>query len=388
MNRPEHQDPLNARPRRVVSLQTTGERGGAEYANVDLLETLAARGHEVVLITNLPEIAAGTKLTVREVDLGPKLSSRSVAQVALLAPVILARLARALYFERPVGTLLLHFKKEQLLCSLLPSRLTGTIVWAEWGPLPPQMRRGPARWAYALAARRAHSVMAISNGTLRTVVEAGVPASRVELVPSVVDVEEVSFDAVSRARVREEWGVEDGTLVVGCVSRFQRRKRNDVIIDALAHLDGDVLLVLAGEGEQEADLRARAARYGDRVRFAPNVRGHVQAFLSACDLLVFAPSPTEGEPRAIVLAQLVGVPVIATDSEGTDGLIAEGAGTIVSPSHDASALAATINAYRLDPESRLREGHTAREKVLESHDSERTLSSIERVFGLSHEPSE
>jgi glycosyltransferase involved in cell wall biosynthesis len=388
MNRLEDQNGLSAPRRRVVSLQTTNERGGAEYANVDLLETLAARGHEVVLMTNLPEIAAGTQLTVREIDLGPKLSRGSVARIVLLAPLILARLARALYVERPVGTLLLHFKKEQLLCSLLPSRLTGMIVWAEWGPLPPQMRRGPARWAYALAARRARSVMAVSQGTVRTLVEAGVPASRVELVPSVVDAEEVSFDAISRARLREQWGVDNRTLVVGCVSRFQRRKRNDVIIDALAHLDGDVLLVLAGEGEQEDVLRARAAPYGDRVRFAPSVRGHVQAFLSACDLLVFAPSPTEGEPRAIVLAQLVGVPVIATDSEGAEGLIAEGGGTIVSPSHDPTALAATIDAYRVDPESRLREGYTAREKVLKSHDTERTLKSVERVFGLSREPAD
>jgi glycosyltransferase involved in cell wall biosynthesis len=388
MNRLEDQNQLSAPRRRVVSLQTTNERGGAEYANVDLLETLAARGHEVVLMTNLPEIAAGTQLTVREIDLGPKLSRGSVARIVLLAPLILARLARALYVERPIGTLLLHFKKEQLLCSLLPSRLTGMIVWAEWGPLPPQMRRGPARWAYALAARRARSVMAISQGTVRTLVEAGVPASRVELVPSVVDAEEVSFDAISRARLREQWGVDNRTLVVGCVSRFQRRKRNDVIIDALAHLDGDVLLVLAGEGEQEDVLRARAAPYGDRVRFAPNVRGHVQAFLSACDLLVFAPSPTEGEPRAIVLAQLVGVPVIATDSEGAEGLIADGGGTVVSPSHDPAALAATIDAYRVDPESRLREGYTAREKVLKSHDTERTLKSVERVFGLSREPAD
>ena len=93
---------------------------------------------------------------------------------------------------------------------------------------------------------------------------------------------------------------------MGCISRFQRRKRNDVVIDAMADLDGDVLLVIAGEGDQEAVLRERAAPYGDRIRFAPNVRGHVEAFLSACDVLVFAPSPTEGEPRVIVMAQLVG----------------------------------------------------------------------------------
>src|ERR1039458_10252672 len=97
-----HEDPdrLGVRRDRIVSLQTTSERGGAEDANVDLLEALAARGHEVVLLTNFPEIAAGTQLAVREIDLGSKLSSRNVGQVALRAPLILARIARALYAER------------------------------------------------------------------------------------------------------------------------------------------------------------------------------------------------------------------------------------------------------------------------------------------------
>ncbi len=370
---------------RIVSIQTTDERGGAEYANVDLLEALAARGKEVVLLTNVPDIAAGTRLVVREVDLGPKLSRRSVVRVALQTPLTLLRLARALRAEGAVGTLLLHFKKEQLLCSLLPSRLTGAIVWAEWGPVPPQMRSGPARRLYSLAARRARRIMAVSEGTRRTVVDTGVPAGKVQVVPNLVDVHAVGFDAEGRARLRRSWGADEQTVVVGCISRFQRRKRNDVVIDAMAHLEGDLQLVIAGEGEQERALRERAAPYGERVRFVPNVRGHVEEFLSACDLLVFAPSPTEGEPRVIVMAQLVGVPVIATDPEGAEGLIFQGGGTIVSPSHDPRALAAAIDAYRADPERRLREGETARQRILESHDPERTLEMVEAVLGVERE---
>ena len=370
---------------RIVSIQTTDERGGAEYANVDLLEALAVRGYEVVLLTNVPDIAAGTQVAVREIDLGPKLSRRSILRVALQTPSILLRLARALRAERPVGTLLLHFKKEQLLCSLLPSRLTGTIVWAEWGPVPPPMRSGPARLLYSLAARRARRILAVSEGTRRTVVGTGVPAEKVDVVPNLVDVHAVEFDASSRARLRDSWGAGEQTVVVGCISRFQRRKRNDVVIDAMAYLEGDVLLVLAGEGDQEGALRERAAPYGDRVRFVPNVRGEVEAFLSACDLLVFAPSPTEGEPRVIVMAQLVGVPVIATDSEGADGLIFEGGGAIASPSHDPRALAAVIDAYRVDPERRRREGETARRRTLESHDPERTLRMVEGALGAPRE---
>jgi glycosyltransferase involved in cell wall biosynthesis len=367
---------------RIVSVQTTSERGGAEYANVDVLDALVGRGHEVVLLTNVPDIAAGTRVRAKAIDLGPKLARRSVVRVVYAAPLILLRVARALRAERPVDVLLVHFKKEQLLCSLLPRGLTGEIVWAEWGPVPPAMRRGPARWLYALAACRARRVIAVSEGTRRTVVEAGVPAWKVVVVPNLVDLDEVSFDADARARLRGEWGVGDESIVVGCISRFQQRKRNDVVIDAIAHIDGDVSLVMAGEGEQEQALRERAAPYGARVRFVPNVRGHVQAFLSACDLLVFAPSPTEGAPRVIVMAQLVGVPVLATDPEGAQGLISAGAGTIVSPSHDPRALARAIACYAADPDRRAREGRRARLLTRESHDPRRVLSAIEDALGV------
>ena len=367
---------------RIVSIQTTDERGGAEYANVDLLQALRARGHDVVLLTNVPDITGDTGVPVRAIDIGPKLARGSVALVALEAPRTVLRIVRALRAERPVGAILLHFKKEQLLCSLLPRRLTGEIVWAEWGPVPPPMRHGAPRWLYALAARRVSRIIAVSEGTRRTVVATGIPAEKVTVVPNLVDVGSVAFDPVGREELRQEWGADEQTTVVGCVSRFQRRKRNDVAIDALAHLDGDVRLVLAGEGEEEEALRARAARFGDRVRFVPNVRGHVESFLSACDVLVFTPSPTEGEPRVIVMAQLVGLPVIATDPEGAEGLIPPGGGTIVSPSHDPRALAAAIEAYRDDQERREREGEVARRATLESHDPERTLRLVKCALGL------
>jgi glycosyltransferase involved in cell wall biosynthesis len=371
---------------RVVSVQTSTERGGAEYANADLLDALAARGHDVVLATNLPDLADGTRVRVRPVDLGPKLRRATAARVVLEAPRTLLRLARALRAEHPVRVTLLHFKKEQLLGALLPRRLTGDVVWAEWGPVPRPLRRGPGRRLYALAARRPRRIIAVSEGTRRTVIEAGGPAARTVVVPNLVDVDAVAFQPEWRAALRHDWDVDDGTLVVGCLSRFQRRKRTDVVVDAMRHLDGRVMLVLAGEGDEEAALRARAEPYGRRVRFEGNVRGHVEAFLSACDLVVFAPSPTEGAPRSIVMAQLVGVPVVATDGEGAEGLVTAGAGTIVSPPHDARALAETIAAYRDDPARRRREGDAARRITRDRHDPERTLRAVEDALGLPHPP--
>jgi glycosyltransferase involved in cell wall biosynthesis len=133
-----------------------------------------------------------------------------------------------------------------------------------------------------------------------------------------------------------------------------------VIVDAMAYLPEDVMLVLAGDGDEEAALRARAAPFGDRVRFLPTPRGYVQKVLSACDLAVFAPQQLEGAPRAIIFGQLCARAVIATGPEGARDMVTPGTGTIVTPAHDPRTLAACIESYRSDPERRVREGQAGR----------------------------
>jgi glycosyltransferase involved in cell wall biosynthesis len=370
----------------IVSVQTSNERGGGEYANVDLLEALAARGARVKLITNLPELVDGTPVPVREIDLGPKLSKSSVRRVGLRFPLYLWRFLSALRAEArangPADAVLLHYKKEQLMTLFVPRRWARRVVWAEWGPLPFDFRSGPARIAYTLSARRASRIAAVSRGTKQTLVDAGVPADKVEVIPNLVDVAAVDFDAAARARLRAEWGAGERTLVVGCISRFQRKKRNDVVIDMLERLDGDVLLVMAGDGDEEGVLRERAARFGERVLFLPTPRGYVEQVLSACDVQVFAPSPTEGAPRSVILGQLVARPVVATDGEGAMDLIEPDTGTIVSPSHDSVALARVLGEYRDDPDRRGREGAAGRALALERYDPETVVASYERLLGI------
>jgi glycosyltransferase involved in cell wall biosynthesis len=115
----------------------------------------------------------------------------------------------------------------------------------------------------------------------------------------------------------------------------------------------------------------------------PNVRGHVEDFLSGCDLLAFAPSPTEADrPRVIVMAQLVGLPIVATHPEGAGVLKKSGLGTIVQPHNDPRALAAALAAYRDDRERCRREGEAARTAIQENYDPEHTLALVEEALGL------
>ena len=133
---------------------TTAARGGGEYAAVDLLDALGRRGHDVVMLSNVAEIADGTTVPVRPIDLGPKLWRRSAVSLTLRAPLVLRALRAALEREAPYDVLLVHYKKEQLLAPWLPRRLRPTLAWAEWGPEPAAAQRRAERAVSPGGARR------------------------------------------------------------------------------------------------------------------------------------------------------------------------------------------------------------------------------------------
>lgn len=370
---------MSAAPR-IVSVMTTASRGGAEYANVDLLARLADRGWRTTLLTNMPDLVDGTAVEARPIDLGPKLSRRDAARVVAGFPAYTSRLRRALEAERrraPIDATLLHFKKEQLMTPFLPRAATGRIVWAEWGPLPLPMRRPHVRKLYAAAAARADHLIAVSDATRASLVRAGVPAARITVLPPVVNAD-VTFDAAARARMRAEWGAGDDTFVVGCVSRLSGGKRVDVLIDAVARMEGDVMLVIAGSGDDEPRLRAQAAPLGDRVRFLPTVRGHVSAVLSGFDVQVFAPQPQEGLPRSLMLGMLMGLSVLATGPEGAGPVL--GAAAVARPANDPAAVAELLERHRADPELCRREGEALQIVARERFDPEQITEEAERVL--------
>jgi glycosyltransferase involved in cell wall biosynthesis len=365
---------------KVVSVLTSEARGGAEFAAVALLDALSARGHETVLLTNQPDLVEGRDVRARTLNLGPKLSTRTWRSHALRWPLHYRALRGELAAEAPYDVLLVHFKKEQLLAALLPARLRPRLAWAEWGPVPGPFGSGPARRVYSSAARRARVILAISEGTRSSLVAAGVPAELIHVVPNAVRADEIRFDPAGRARVRAELSVGPAEFLVGCISRFHPKKRNDVVIDAVAQLGDGTRLLLAGEGETESDLRTRARERGVPVDFLPTPREDVRAVLSAFDVAVFCPSPTEGAPRAVIIAMLAERPCISTGPEGVKALIEPGTGVIITPENDSAALKDALAAYRDDPERRLREGAHARRSAADRFDAPVVGALVERLL--------
>jgi glycosyltransferase involved in cell wall biosynthesis len=366
---------------KIVSVMTTASLGGAEFAAVEMLDALRARGHETVLVTDMPELARETDVPVCPIDIGPKLSSTTWTKLAGTWPLLLWRLRATLRAQAPYDVLLVHYKKEQLLASMLPASLRPQLVWAEWGPVPHPMRRGIPRLAFLAAARRVSLVMAISEGTRRSVADVGVDPRKIVVVPNVLRTEEIGFTVAGRARPRAELGIPADAFVVGCISRFHPKKRNDVLVSAVLELDDPrVHLILAGDGETEAQLRALAAPLGERVHFIPTPGADVADVLSAFDVSVFCPSPTEGAPRAVILGMLASRPCLSTGAEGVADMITPELGGIAAPENDPRSLRPLIERYLHDPERVQREGRAARAYAERTYAAPVVAASIEELL--------
>jgi glycosyltransferase involved in cell wall biosynthesis len=366
---------------KIVSVMTTDSSGGAEFAAVEMLEALRRRGHETVMLTDMPGIGRDTEITVEPIALGPKLSLGSWVGLAARWPLLLGRLGSALRRQSPFDVLLVHYKKEQLLVPMLPPNLRGTVVWDEWGPVPFPLRKGIPRRAYLAAARGVPLVMAVSEGTRSSVVDVGVEPSKVVMVPNVLRTEEIRFTEQGRARVRGELGIPEQAFVVGCISRFHPKKRNDVVVEAVVGLeDPRVHLILAGDGETEGQLRSLAAPLGERAHFIPTPGPEVPDVLSAFDVSVFCPSPTEGAPRAVILGMLAERPCLSTGAEGVADMITPEIGGIADPENDPASLRALLVRYLAEPERAAREGAAARIHAERTYAAPVVAETIERLL--------
>jgi glycosyltransferase involved in cell wall biosynthesis len=369
------------RAMKIVSVMTTDSSGGAEFAALEMLEALRKRGNETVMLTDMPGIGRDTGVQVSPISLGPKLSTTSWVKLALSWPRLLWQLRSALSAHAPYDVLLVHYKKEQLMAAMLPRSLRSTIVWSEWGPVPFPLRKGVPRQAYLAAAKRAALVMAVSAGTRRSVSDVGVEQAKVIVVPNVLRVDDIQYTEQGRARVRAELGIPSDAFVVGCISRFHPKKRNDVVVEAVRDLeDPRVHLILAGSGETEPELRSLAAPLGERAHFIDTPGSEVPDVLSAFDVSVFCPSPTEGAPRAVILGMLAQRPCLATGAEGVSDMISPEIGGITTPENDPGSLREMIARYLDDPQRVAREGAAARQFAERTYAAPVVAATIEGLF--------
>lgn len=154
----------------------------------------------------------------------------------------------------------------------------------------PRYRATRALETYAL--RRADAVTVICEGLRHDIVERGIPADKITVIPNAVDVEEFGVSRPPDPALRERLGLA-GAFVVGFVGSFYAYEGLDLLLAATAELAPhirDLRVLLVGGGPQEAALKAQADRLGlrDRIVFTGRVpHDEVQRYYEQIDLLAY-----------------------------------------------------------------------------------------------------
>jgi glycosyltransferase involved in cell wall biosynthesis len=292
-----------------------------------------------------------------------------------------ARLPLPLLRQRP-DLLVSLYGEPEFVAGFLLARARGirTAFWSEvtfdrWQP-----RR---RWREALKRylfTRVDGVITAGEDGRAFARRYGTSAERVFLAPHAVDVEFFAREAAAAPRdeARRELGVHGTTFVY--VGRLWRGKGLTVLLDAFARVrrDHESTLLLVGDGEDEAELRARA---GDGVVFAGFRRqAELPRVYAAADVFVF---PTLGDPYGLVVdeAMASGLPLVSTTAAGEIGARVEHGRTgLLVPPDDVDALAGALAALAADPEQRRALGAAAAPHVA-GRTPERWAEDFERAVG-------
>ena len=180
---------------------------------------------------------------------------------------------------------------------------------------------------------------------------------------------------------------QDAVIIGGC-GNAEWRKGNDIfnwiarnVIQKTAPLP--VYFVWVGAGPQheiyeliESDIRLMGL--SDRIILVPPTP-HALDYISRFDVLLLS-SREDPYPLVVLEAALLEIPVICfRDAGGAPELIEADAGFVV-PFLDIDAASDAAIQLVLDPSKRERMGQRARIKVLERHDTAKSVGNIERII--------
>ena len=345
--------------------------GGYELSCRDVMQRLAARGHDVHVLTTTMRVEGVTESADDERRVSRRLEFYWRDHELLSPP-----LHRRLRIERTNRRVL-----EAVLDDVRPDVVS---VWnmgaMSLGLLRAVLDRGIplvyavcSDWLYYGPLLDAWSRLFTRRPTLGRVVErlTGVPAVLPDIGRSGTFLF-VSGRTRGHAEARTPWRFPDSTVVYSgidpddfplaalegtdrpwrwrllYVGRLDRRKGIDDVIRALASLPPEAILEVIGSGDaNERDRLRSLARdlgVGERVVFDAVPRHALAARYRAADVCVF-PS-TWDEPFGLVPIEAMasGTPVVATGTGGSGEFLADGANCLLYEPGNAAALAAAVRA--------------------------------------------
>ena len=358
------------RPLTVLHVDTErGWRGGERQA-LWLAQALARVGHRSI-VAGRPNEPFAARAVEAGLDLVP------ISPASEFDPRAVVRLRRAIERER-VDIVHAHTAHAVGLAALATLRSRARMVVTRRVDF--RLRGNPgSRWKYA----RAHGVIAISRAVRDALVASGVESSRIDIVPSGIELGRAFVPASPHTLAA--LGVPSGAPLVVQVAALVQHKDPLTFVRAMEVVRRHVAAVRAlmvGEGVLRATVEAEIAARGltDVVKLT-GYRTDADSLLAAADVATLS-SEEEGLGTVLLDALSIAKPVAATAGGGIPEIVSDGTGLLV-PVHDHAALGDAIARILTDPSlaARLAAAGPARAAEFSmERTAERTLDVYRRVL--------
>ena len=316
-----------SRPLTVLVVAPTLHAGAADAGAIDLVRMLSAGGHRPILVSRggrLEDEAAAAGAEFIRLD------------VATQNPLVMARNAVALTrLARARGCDVAHAHGRAAAWSTyLAARMAGVPFLTTW--YKGFRQQNALKRLYNGVMARGVRVIAVSDQIAELIAERhGTPMERIAVIPPGIDLARFDPATVSLERIesmRRSWGIGASTRVVLVVGRMLRRKGHHVVVKAVHRLKErglkDVVCVIAGEDQgrtrYSGELWDLVASTGtaDVMRLAGAVEDMPAAYAAATVVVAAAVQP-EGLQRAVLEAQAMARPVVASDlAAGPEAVLA------------------------------------------------------------------
>jgi len=333
---------------RVLQVTPELNAGGVERTTIEMAEAISRAGGLALVASAGGRLEGDLKAAGGELIRLP-MHSKNPIEVVLNA----RRLARVAT-ERRVN--LIHAR----------SRMPGwSAYWAARNLKLPfvttyhgiyNARSALKRWYNSVMAK-GDIVIANSDYTRQHVIaQHHIDPARVIAIPRGVDLDRFDRARISAGQIaamRDSWGMnaDDKRLVLIAPARLTRWKGQLVLIEALAELQkrkpNALRVILAGDAQGRMtyvqDLNNAIERHSLRETVAlVGHLGHIDVALAAADFAVFPVIEPEAFGRSAVEAQVMGLPVIASELGGYTETIVHGETGLLVAHGDVSALAAAM----------------------------------------------
>jgi glycosyltransferase involved in cell wall biosynthesis len=321
----------------VVEILATGSNGGAQEHLYSLMSRLDPSRYDVSIVSLSPGSAArkleraGFPILILD---EPDDAIAVGALTAHLSDVRPDVIHNHMYRAELVGTRAaialgqVGHRRPYVISTVHSSRIRAVEDRDQLRRLTPQMDR----------------MIAVSKSIERKIADEGRDVIPVELIYNGVDLDRYDHQEPC-CTLRDEYGMEPGSQIVGVVARLEAEKGHPTILEAwpaVLREEPDAYLLIVGEGSRREALEQQALelRIGHRVVFTGR-RDDVPAVTAALDVAVL-PSYREAQGLTILEAMALSRPVVASNVGGIPEMIEDGRTGLLVPPHDSAALAAAI----------------------------------------------